>query len=267
MQIVRDQPVTGDPAKRTPRQEILPVFTEQDLVELDLLKDASDSEDWGPPDRPFRVWPVQLRAAKVLVSAVQGMDSQMAREMAERGDDEEGGAFTGVFNDTLVWAGDLNESNFDRKIAALRDPRDHQSVPHGGTTILPVCRALDRHYLEEFAKDEKTGQWVPVPQRPKRARGVLTDGAMNDYRDFGARLALEAHLRWLDDLEKEFQGLWPAEEWFVGILGQGDDHDATVKLYQEIAEKHRNVHVYAFTGVQNGDEIGEDMAFAMLNRK
>ena len=58
------------------------------------------------------------------------------------------------------------------------------------------------------------------------------------------------------------------EHWFIAILGEGDDHDATLRLYNQIAAKRPGkVHVYSFDRVASGAEIAEDMAVAVLGRK
>jgi hypothetical protein len=214
------------------------------------------------------VWPVQLSALEVVVGAVEMMDTEAAAEQAG-GSDEEGGTMTAFFNDTVIPVGDLNRSNFHRKVDGLRDPRrGGLALPCGGTKVGPAVQYLDGLTLEEFWKDEETGLVVPVPQRPWNANALFTDGAMTDYREFVARLEMDRKkCRYLDELEQKYQGLWPGEHWFCGIFGQGDEHDETVKLYQSIAKDFANLHVYDFAGVQSGPEAGEDMAYAMLNRK
>jgi hypothetical protein len=78
---------------------------------------------------------------------------------------------------------------------------------------------------------------------------------MQDFKEFGKRL------------EEDHSGEWPQEEWFIAIFGYGVDHDKTLALYNQIAEKHRNVHVYSFDSVTNPAEIAEDMAVAVLATK
>jgi hypothetical protein len=100
------------------------------------------------------------------------------------------------------------------------------------------------------------------------ATAIFTDGAMADYREFVARLEMDRKkCAYLNRLEEEFQGLWPGEKYFVAILGEGEEHDATVNLYKDIAKDFPDVHPYDFAGVRNGHEIGEDVSLAMLNRK
>lgn len=252
--IERTEPTSGGPS-RTPRENIEPVFHESDEVEPDLLLDCSSSEGWADTAAPGKtVWEVQMDAAKQLIAAAESLDSQAAAEQAG-GSDEKGGLYTAFFGSGLVKVGtgdddgDLNSSNFDHKVGAIKVQGDNGpvSLPYGGTYIMDSCKYLDEHYLDEFGDR-------PVAERPKRARVVFTDGAMRDYQEFGHRLEQANHD-------------WPQEEWFVAILGHGDDHDATLRLYRGIAEKHHNVHVYSFDQVSNAAEIAEDMAVAVLGTK
>ena len=265
IQITRTEPETGGP-NRTPRDRIEPVFAESDEVEPDAAIDASSSEGWegssaNTPGAPT-TWSVQLEAFRQFVAAAEQLDSQAKGEQAG-GSDEKGGIYSAFFNHGLVKIGqgdddgDLNSTNMSRKIQAIwvHDENGRPvPLPWGGTNIMPTIRYLDQHYLDEFSEDEN-GQPVPVSGRPKRARSVWTDGAMKDFREFGARLA--------EDHSSE----WPQEEWFIAIFGYGPDHDATLALYNQVAEKHHNVHVYSFDSVTNPAEVAEDMAVAVLATK
>jgi hypothetical protein len=274
--IERTEAVTGDPAKRTPRHEIVEVFGEDVLKELKMAADCSESEKWGPPDRSFPVWPVQLQAMEVLVAAVEHVDSQMEAEQAAHAgqddnddpDADEGGVMSAFFNDTYVPVGDLNSKNLHRKIAALRDPRNNKPVPCGGTVVGGAVRYLDERHLKEFWKNKETGLVVPVASRPWGANVLFTDGAMTDYKEFVYRLEMDKkRCQYLAEFEQQYQGLWPGEHWFAAILGEGDDHDNTVTLYKSIARDFPNLHLMAFTGVRSGPEVGEDVAYAILNTK
>jgi hypothetical protein len=262
MQIVRTEAVTGG-ENRTPREEIVPVFSEADEVEPDILFDCSDSESWEIAEGSATArWPVQMEAIRQLVAAAEQLDSQAAAEQAG-GDDEKGGLYAAGFNHELVKVGvagkydlryaagrpeddegDLNSTNFEEKISALRTSRGNP-VPSGGTQIMQSVTYLDAHYLGEFGDR-------PVAQRPKRARVVFTDGELKDAREFGQRL------------QQDNSGHWPEEDWFIAILGHGAEHDSTLVQYQQITEQHKNVHVYSFEEVTNPAEIAEDMAVAVL---
>ena len=272
IEIKRTEATTGGP-QRTKREEIVPVFDENtELVEPDIAGDGSESEgwtlSWGAP-----LWPTQLEAMREFTGAAQDLDSQLKSEQSG-GDDDKGGIYAAFFNHRLIKVGvekqtddnyvagrpeddegDLNLTNWDRKIKMLQDPQ-MGPLPVGGTVIGPTVAYLDAHYMGEFEYDEDTNLLVPVAKRPTRARVVFTDGAMKDWQQFGARLA------------EDHSDKWPAEHWFIAILGEGDDHDATLHLYQQIAAKHPdNVHVYSFDRVSSGAEIAEDMAVAVLGRK
>jgi hypothetical protein len=265
--IERTEPATGG-QHRTPRDRIEPVFNEHTGdVEPDARLDMSSSESWEGSSSPQpgapTTWQVQTEAFRQFVAAAESLDSQAAAEQAG-GSDEKGGIYSAGFNHDLVVIGkgdddgDLNTSNIDRKLAAIKVTDENGRsvpIPYGGTAVMPTNRYLDQHYLGEFEKDEDTGNLVPVGQRPIRACTLWTDGAMTDYREFGQRL--------LEDHTSE----WPAEHWFIAIFGYGDGHDKALNLYRQIAEKHPNVHVYSFEGVTNPAEVAEDMAVAVLGRK
>ncbi len=257
--IDRSEPVTGGPS-RTPRDRIEPVFSETDEVEPDAAIDASSSEGWdgsaaATPGAPTS-WDVQMESLRQFIAAAEQLDSQAAAEQAG-GSDEEGGIYSAFFNHGLVKIGqgdddgDLNSTNMERKVAAIRVPDENGAMvplPYGGTKIMATVRYLDAHYMGEFGKR-------PLGERPKRARSVWTDGAMKDFQEFGKRL------------EEDHSAEWPQEEWFIAIFGYGQDHDATVALYNQVAEKHPNVHVYSFDSVTNPAEVAEDMAVAVLATK
>ncbi len=197
-----------------------------------------------------------MESFRQFVAAAESLDSQAAGEQAG-GDDEKGGIYSAFFNHGLVKIGDgdddgdLNSSNIQRKVEAIKvQDTDGKMVPlpYGGTRVMDTIRYLDKHYLEEFGDR-------PVAQRPKRARTLWTDGAMDDASAFGRRLA--------EDHSKE----WPQEEWFVAIFGYGQAHDATLTQYLQIEKKHSNVHIYSFDGVTSPAEIAEDMAVAVLATK
>lgn len=262
MQIVRTERETGGP-NRTPREEIIPVFGENDEVEPEILFDCSESESWEITDGSSTSrWLVQMEAIRQLVAGAEAMDSQAAAEQAG-GSGDKGGLYAAGFNHELVKVGatgrydqkyvagraeddegDLNSANFEGKIAALRTGHGEQ-VPSGGTQIMQATGYLDCHYLGEFGNR-------PAAARPRRARAVFTDGELRDAAAFGRRLA------------EEHDDEWPSEDWFIAILGHGDEHDRTLRQYQDIAARHKNVHVYSFDQVSNPAEIAEDMAVAVL---
>jgi hypothetical protein len=262
MKITRTEDTTGGPS-RTKREEIYPHYSVTDEVEPDLLFDCSTSETWEvAAGSSTPRWTVQMEAVRQLVTAAEELDSQAAAEQAG-GDDDKGGLYAAGFSDELIKVGvtgrydqkfvaerpeddegDLNSSNFEEKIAKLAN-RHGDKMPSGGTKIMASVNYLDAHYLGEFGDRA-------VADRPKRARVVFTDGELKDAGAFGQRL------------QEDHSDKWPQEDWFIAILGYGDDHDDTLKQYQSITEKHKNVHVYSFEAVSNPAEIAEDMAIAVL---
>lgn len=257
--IDRSEPTTGGPS-RTPRDRIEPVFSETDEVEPDAAIDGSSSLGWDGSSAPAPgappTWTVQMESLRQFIAAAEQLDSQAAAEQAG-GSDDKGGIYAAFFNHGLVKIGegdddgDLNSTNMAEKVGAIRVQDENGRgvpLPYGGTNLMPTIRYLDQHYLGEFGSR-------PVTERPKRARSVWTDGAMKDFREFAKRLAAD------------HSSEWPQEEWFIAIFGYGEDHDATVTLYNEVAETHSNVHVYSFDSVTNPAEVAEDMAVAVLATK
>lgn len=259
--ITRTEPSSGGD-KRTPREQIEPVWTAEDMegagVEPDMAADCSSSEGWADSAGPgVTVWDVQTGAMEQYVAAVEDLDAQASGEAGG------GGVYTAFFGSGLVKVGegdddgDLNQGNFRDKINAIKVRDEHGAevpLPYGATYIMPTIRYLDDHYLGEMSK-WPDGSPRPVADRPKRARSVWTDGSMRDYEEFGARLAE-------DNSDK-----WPDEQWFIAVLGHGDEHDKTLALYRQIAARHPNVHVYSFEKVINDKEIAEDMAVATLSTR
>lgn len=241
MKIERTETTTGG-ASRTKREEIVPLFTEDQEVEPELYIDFSDSMNWeiAPPEgsSPSR-WDVLVPAIRGLLVPFEDLDSQAASEQAG-GSDEKGGVFAYAFNHAYVMVGaddddgDLNTSNVERKLGAL-------GKPNGGTNLMQAVKAADRHFHEEFGDR-------PAEQQPTRASVVFTDGEPRDWREFGERLKQAS----------------AKQVWAVAILGHGDAHDTTLRLYNTIAETHPYVHVYSFDQVSNPDEIAEDMAIAVV---
>lgn len=251
--------MTGGPA-RTPRTEIVPLFTGPREVEPEGYWDMSGSTGWevAPPEgsKPTR-HQVMSDAIRGFIVPFEQLDSQAAEEQAG-GSDEMGGVYFYPFSHVFLPIGrgdddgDLNSSNFERKMDAFkRTYFDGNGQPQGGTQIMEAVRAGDRHYMEEF-RDE------PRDKRPVRARTVWTDGELSDAAAFA---------RYMEDSSVQ-HGLgvrqdWD-EAWAVAIFGYGDDHDKTLAQYQELAKRHPNIHVYSFDQVKNGAEVAEDMAIAVV---
>lgn len=208
-----------------------------------------------------------MLAVEEFVGAAEDLDSQAKAEQ-ESGSDEHGGVYGAFYNHGLVKigkgddGGDLNKANFRRKIDPIRVPDEHGTLvalPYGGTRVLPTLTYLDEHYLGEFSK-YPDGSPRPVSDRPKRARSMWGDGAMTDYEKLGKRVSGG----YSDHFKKPFEELWPDEEWFFALLGYGTEHDRTLELLLNLAEGLSNLHVYSFSEVDNGREVAEDMAAAIL---
>lgn len=265
--IQRTEPTTGG-ANRTPRQVIEPVFSENDEVEPDIAMDCSGSEGGAvAPESDKTTWEVQMLAVEEFVGAAEDLDSQAEAEQKD-GSDEKGGVYGAFYNHGLVKigqgddGGDLNRANFRRKIDPIRVRDEHGNLvalPYGGTRVLPTLNYLDEHYLGEFSK-WPDGSPRPVDQRPKRARSMWGDGAMADYEKLGKRVSGG----YSDYFRKPYEELWPDEEWFFALLGWGTEHDRTLELLLKLAESRSNLHVYSFSEVDNGREVAEDMAAAIL---
>jgi len=259
MQITRTEVTTGGPA-RTPRTEIVPLFTGPREVEPEGYWDMSGSTGWevAPPEgsKPTR-YQVMSDAIRGFIVPFEQLDSQAADEQAD-GSDEMGGVYFYPFNHQFLPIGsgdddgDLNSSNFERKMAAFaRRYFDGEGRPQGGTEIMAAIQAGDNHYMEEFED-------TPRDQRPVRARTVWTDGELKDAAAFGKYMEASSVTRGLG-VRKEWD-----EVWAVAIFGHGAEHDTTLAQYQELAKRHANIHVYSFDQVKNGAEVAEDMAIAVV---
>lgn len=187
MQIVRTEQPTGT-GNRTRREEIVPLLTGTREAEPEMYLDCSESEGWAWDSNPnASTWDIQLEAVRNFIAPFEVLDSQAAEEQSG-GSDEKGGVYCYPFSNNFQPIGhgdddgDLNSTNFDRKIGDfIKKYFDRQGKPRGGTEIMTAIRAGDKHFLGEF-RDE------PRSERPVRARVVWTDGALNDADAFRAYL-------------------------------------------------------------------------------
>jgi hypothetical protein len=196
------------------------------------------------------------------ITPFEALDSQAAREQAE-GDDDKGGVYFYPFSHVFLPLGegdddgDLNSSNFDEKYQAFVVKYfDAQGQPQGGTKIMAAVKAADKHFMSEFGPGGENEK--PREERPVRARTVWTDGELADAGEF-ARYMSDSDVQQGIGVRKDWD-----EVWAVAIFGHGNDHDATLRQYQELAKKHPNIHVYSFDQVRNGAEVAEDMAVAVV---
>jgi hypothetical protein len=259
MQIVRTEQPTGT-GNRTRREEIVPLLTGTREAEPEMYLDCSESEGWAWDSNPnASTWDIQLEAVKNFIAPFEVLDSQAAEEQSG-GDDEKGGVYCYPFSNNFQPIGhgdddgDLNSTNFDRKIGDfIKKYFDRQGKPRGGTEIMTAIRAGDKHFLGEF-RDE------PRNERPVRARVVWTDGALNDADAFRAYLGQATP----SDEGFGSHGEWD-EVWAVAISGEaGGGGKEAYDQYLELSKNHPWIHAYYFEGVVNPAEIAEDMAVAVV---
>lgn len=265
MQITRTEKPTGG-ANRTRREEIVPLFTGQREVEPECYLDCSESEGWPwESNESLSTWPIQLDALRGFIVPFEELDSQAAEEQAG-GSDEQGGVYVYPFSNQFLPIGkgdddgDLNSSNFDRKMGAfIKKYFDRQGNPRGGTEIMTAVRAGDAHFMNEFGPD--ADEPVARDERPVRARVVWTDGQLNDADAFQRYLAQAT----LSDEGFGSHGEWD-EVWAVAIIGEpgSDAGKAAYDQYVRLAKDHPWIHPYYFEGVTNPGEIAEDMAVAAV---
>jgi hypothetical protein len=263
MQITRTETETSSGPKRTPREEIVPLFSGDTTVEPEGYWDLSQSTGWevAPPEgsEPSR-YTVMKEAIRGFIVPFEQLDAEAKSEQAE-GSDEMGGVYFYPFSNVFEPIGegdddgDLNSSNFERKVAAMENTYFDNGKPQGGTQIMEAIRAADLHFMGEFGPD---GDNVPRLQRPIRARTVWTDGELRDHDEF-ARYMAESNVRDGIGVRQDWD-----EVWAVAIFGYGPEHDATLAQYQKLAATHPNIHVYSFDQVSQPGVVAEDMAIAVV---
>jgi hypothetical protein len=265
MKITREEAPTGGP-NRTPREKIVPLNTHGADVEPEYYIDCSESEGWPWSSNPsLCTWDIQLQALRGVLVPFEAMDAEAAGEQAG-GSDEQGGVYGYPFSNMFQPIGegpddgDLNSSNFDRKMAAfIKSYFDNSGKPRGGTEIMEAIRAGDEHFMGEFGTGGENE--APRDERPVRARIVWTDGALNDASAFQRYLGAA-------ELDRKTgygrHGEWD-EVWAIAIIGPSDGGGkAAHQQYAELAKTHPWIHPYYFENVVNPDEIAEDIAVAVV---
>jgi hypothetical protein len=234
---------TGGP-DRTPRSEIVSAVSSNREKEPAFVLDLSTSMDWSAEDQDNRAgdYPspksrraIVLASLPLLVKALEGEDSQAAREQAG-GDDTMGGVFTVGFASSPVEIGDLNSSNFTR---VMKDVKWG-----GGTMVVPGIKMAIDDYDEEFGDRD-------AEDKPVHEILVITDGAASDFRD-AERFLMKA------DAHRVY---------VVAIVGHGADAKRTYTEYKQVAEANQkadkfgkgHVSVVNFDGVTDPNEIAEDL--------
>ena len=264
MRIDREEDVTGGP-ERTPREMIETLVTDTSWdVEVEKYVDSSESEGWDWSRfggmSGHNTWDIQTNAMKAVLVPVEAYDSMASKEQAG-GSDEQGGAYAYGFSNRFQAFGDpddeddgdLNTSNFERKMNLYQKNYFRNGKPQGGTTIMRAVAAGDKHYLKEFPKDEDRAHRV-------RLRIVWTDGALADEGEFRRYLAKGTH----DKATGFGQHEGWHEIWVIAIIGPKEGGGrAAYQQYAKLAEDHPWIHPYNFEDVVNSDEIAEDIAVAI----
>jgi hypothetical protein len=270
MQITRDQQRTGG-ADRTPREEIVALFTGHRPVEPEQYSDCSQSEGWAWRSNPqLCTFKVQLGAQKEFGKPFAQLDSQAGREKGG------GGIATYPFNNVYLPLSDrddedgeriidLNPDNFDERIAhflSLYPQVFKNGIPvAGGTEVMEAVTAGDEHFLSEFGKLARV-------ERPIRGRVLWTDGMLTDAAQF-IRYLEQATAGTGGSAGLGVHGEWD-EAWAVAILGEGPGEDGqdygkqAFGQYNELRGQYPWIHPYYFQGVANPKEVAEDMAVAVV---
>jgi hypothetical protein len=263
MQITRTETPTGGP-NRTRREEIVALNTGPRDVEPEGYYDFSESEGWAwDSDPSMCTWDIQIEAIRQFIAPFEALDSQAKDEQAG-GDDEKGGVYFYPFSTRFLPIGegdddgDLNSSNFARKIGAFLRKYGNNGKPQGTTNIMGAIHAADQHFLGD---KRNPGEFYSKPrdERPVRARTLFSDGRLQDADKFRAYLAQATHT----DEGYGSHGEWD-EVWAVAILGEGDENKAAYEQYVELAKDHPWIHPYYFERVVNPAEVAEDMALAVV---
>ena len=259
MLIVRTEAPTGAP-NRTKREDIVPLLTGTREAEPEMYLDCSESEGWPWESNPnVCTWDVQIEAVRNFIAPFEVLAAQAAEEQAD-GSDSVGGVYCYPFSNIFQPLGhgdddgDLNSSNFDRKMDAFAKRFfDQYGKPRGGTEIMKAIRAGDRHFMAEFGDE-------PRHERPVRARVVWTDGVLTDAAAF------RGYLQQATASREGFgsHGDWD-EVWAVAVVGEpGGGGQGAYDQYVALSKRHPWIHAYYFEGVVNPAEIAEDMAIAVV---
>ena len=214
-----------EPAKRVET----PLVPRGQKFEVIALIDESGSMTWeAAAGSPVTRWSVVSEAMPLFVSALEDYDAAAKGEQAG-GSDEKGGLLVHAFSNIHQERGDINSSNFSRKWPA--------TPMGGGTTIMPVWRAAQEDYMDEFGD-------IDAMDRPALMCLVITDGEATDAAEFG----------------KVLENAGTGRYFGVAIVGHGQDHDQTLAAYQQAAQKNsKHVAVLSFDSVTNPQELAQDL--------
>lgn len=239
-QEIIEAPITGM-AGRTPREEIEKPKTDRDLEVIEIIDTSGSNEELAAPDSPMTKQELIIAAQPHLVAALEGDDSQAAREQAG-GSSAKGGVRVFYANEPQPIefedgedesederdGGDHNTANVQEKLAA---------IPWGDRTyLMPAINAAEYAYQAEFGE-------VPLRKRPAMEVLIVTDGKLSDPDEFE---------RWLAQADELCVVA-------VAVIGYGKGHDEAVRHYQALAEQNKFITCAALTGVSDPREIALDL--------
>lgn len=203
---------------------------------LDHSGSMNDPADSSEPD--FSRWDAVLEFFPAVVSRVWRTDAQLADEAGT----DEGGLFSSAFNHRLTPLGDVRPDNVHAKLRLVQ--------PDGGTNTVP---AYDYHllaYAEEMSKNPKYKDKDPALW-PVLAWALTTDGTASDADELGRRLNAMANGVSVELGSGKIVTLPPGKvRVAAGIIGDGDEHDATAASYQDIARHNKYLRVVTYSGMK-----------------
>lgn len=205
---------------------LVPVGQPKEVV---VLMDTSGSMDWEAKEgSTVTRWSVISEAMPVFVAALEGQDTEAAKEQAS-GSDEKGGLLVHGFSDIHTKLGDWNSSNIHRRMANVQIG--------GGTKIMPAWREAQEDYLEEFGDKE------PL-DRPALLTLVITDGEAVDA----------------DEFTNVLQAARTGRYFAVAVVGHGQEHDRTLNSYKAAADANpKHVTVLSFDSVTDPKILASDL--------
>jgi hypothetical protein len=239
-QEIIEAPITGMPG-RTPRDMIEKPKTDRELEVIEIIDVSGSNAEPAGPDTPMTKQQLIIGAQPHLVAALEGDDSQAAREQAG-GSSDKGGVRVFYANEPHPLQFKEGEDESDDE----RDGGDHNTanvldklteIPWGGRTyLMPAINAAECAYQAEFGE-------VPLRKRPAMEVLIITDGKLSDPDEFEAWLAQADELCVIA----------------VAVIGYGRGHDEAVRHYQALAEKNKFITTVALTGVSDPKEVALDL--------
>lgn len=251
---ILEQPVTGDPHRRTPRADFEMPHTEKDK-EVILIVDGSGSNQEKIAEGSTMTKVEWLE--EVLPDVVATLENDDAQAKAEQADGspDKGGCRTFVFSwdapitfkpgedesDDIRDLGDLNTANVVEKLRTLHDIVSER----GQTFIMPALLAAEQAFKAEFATPGAP-HYAPLHKRPAAEYLVLTDGGLSTVEE---EAAFES---WMEQADENSVVA-------VAVYGQGHAHNEAVAHWQAKAKKNPYLTVVALTGVSSPREAALDL--------